>query len=274
MSFYGNTFYELTNAFSTILIKKMYDDITAEELRAVGLEGKFTLAPGNQWISMNVNKDSNTCEILHKESQSGDFSGIQVVEDIDNSIALKAGDTIKVDSFIYDGAGHITGKGTSQYFTLPINETEINLEQLNSDMVDVKALNETQNGRLNSLEGTVSSQTTSLEDLDTRVGVVEEFGPRIDSLEQTSAIIGELNDLTANENLTITSAIGNIDNIIGEEFKFNTIVDYVANLSDEVTATDNQVKLNLTGIKVAFQKLCNILNENGIEIDYNSLWEV
>lgn len=63
MSFYGNILYELTNAFSSIVVKNSGSlattfptyDTTDVTVPAVGLGGRFELDTGNKWIGLKGN---------------------------------------------------------------------------------------------------------------------------------------------------------------------------------------------------------------------------
>jgi hypothetical protein len=133
MSFYGNVFYELTNAFASFKIYKDLKDKDGTLLEALGTGGSFTFAPGNKWITLEANPTDYKCSIAHSELHEEDIN-VMPFDKVDaaagTSTELKAGDTIAVPAFQYDMAGHIINTNTLKYFTLPMSETETNIEDL------------------------------------------------------------------------------------------------------------------------------------------------
>ena len=164
MSFYGNVFQELTNAFASFIIQSKYNDVNSKTtMEAIGTGGKFTFAPGNEWIELGANTNDYVCSIKHA-SVNADRIGTQVIPfavataaDTGTTTALTAGTTIKVPKFKYDQAGHIITSEDYDLYKLPINETESNIEDLRDRMTVLEEAETRQDQTIQELGTTVNS---------------------------------------------------------------------------------------------------------------------
>jgi hypothetical protein len=91
---------------------------------------------------------------------------------------------------------------------------------------------------------------------------VEEFDSRIDALENSSKdindLLGKRSDLTEEASMTITQAIGNIDELL-DSTAYNNICEGVVELTGRVNATNLALNGNLLVVKGVFEKLCKSL---------------
>ena len=283
MSFYGNVFYELTNAFDSFIIQSKFDDEDSKKiLKAVGTGGDFTFAPGNHWIELNADSKNYILNINHamaNPDQDGNninpFS--KTTETVETPINLTAGDIIAVPTLKYDAAGHIIETDSMSYYKLPMNETETNIEDLRERMNEIEGAEAEQNNQIKEFANTIQNYDETLTTLDDRVVNVEALGSEVKELQNTSDVVvgllGERKNMTKEEDLTITEIIGNFDNLL-DTFKCNNLSNGVGILAQEVTAANSSINNNALAAKLAIKNLCEALKENGINIDHNSLWEV
>lgn len=283
MSFYGNVFYELTNAFASFIIQSKFNDEDSKRiLKAVGTGGDFTFAPGNRWIELNADTENYILNINHtiaNPDQDGNninpFS--KTAEPVETPINLTAGDIIAVPTLKYDAAGHIIKADSMSYYKLPMNETETNIEDLRERMSEIEGTEEKQNNQIKEFANTIQSYDETLITLDNRVVKVEALGPEVKELQDTSIVVAELlgerKNMTEEKDLTVTEVIGNFDNLL-DTFKCNDLSTGMGILVQEVTAANSSINNNALAAKLAIKNLCEALKENGISIDHNSLWEV
>ena len=288
MSFYGQVFYELTNAFASVFIKSKITDTELIGLEAQGTGGKITFVPGNAWIELDADKKNYICSINHAELDANrSKTTVEPFQKVSaaagTSTALKAGDTVAVPTFQYDAAGHIVKTDKIKYFTLPINETETNIQDLQDRMQTLEAAEDTQNNRLKTLEDTFDNHTNSIEDLDSRVIELETLPERVVDLEtaadNTANLLGNRADMTEDENLTVSKIIGDFDNNI-TALKYDSVTDGISSLAQSVNAANSSISNNALAVRVAIKNLCDILNAYGITdqdgnpIDSNKLWNI
>ena len=154
MGFYGQVFYEISNAFATIAVKNLQDQIV--DLKATGTGGTLTMAPGNEWIDL---EGSNyTCFVKHVQSYDGEENVPIIQKSVINqndAAILQPGDRVDIPTFTIDRAGHISEVSISQ-FKLPINEVEDKTQQLEEDMRNLETrvntkMTETQNNINNNI---------------------------------------------------------------------------------------------------------------------------
>jgi hypothetical protein len=101
-SFYGNVFYEIANAFSSILVYKTFGATAAEELKALGTGGSFGFTPLNKWITLDVDSKNYLCKIGHNTIEKAENIvpfGVSNKTDI-TPINLSAGTIIAVPTLI------------------------------------------------------------------------------------------------------------------------------------------------------------------------------
>lgn len=283
MSFYGNVFYELTNAFASFIIQSKFNDEDSKKiLEAVGTGGDFTFAPGNRWIELNADANNYTLNINHatiNPNQDGNnispFS--KTTEPVDAPTNLTAGDIIAVPTLKYDAAGHIIKADSMSYYKLPMNETETNIQDLRDRMNEIEEAENEQNNQIREFANTIQNYDETLETLDNRVANVETLDPEVKKLQDTSAVVvgllGERENMTKKEDLTVTEVIGNFDNLL-TTFKCNDLSTGLGTLAQEVTAANSSINNNALAAKLAIKNLCDALKENGINIDYDALWDV
>ena len=274
MGFYGQVFYELTDALSKIIVKTSATDSSPVELKAAGVGGGITIEPKNKWITLNADAPNRVLQFGHLTGDKGQTVAplTKVSNSVSGATQLQAADTIAVQKFKYDDAGHVS-LDSVDYYKLPISETEINIEDLQNRMTILESNNTDQNSRLDVLEATFEEHTNSIESLNERVATTEELIPKVATLEEASALIGNRSDMTKNEALTITKAIGNMDTL-SEQLKCSSLAQGVTNIAAEINATNSSISNNALATKLAIKNLCNALAEQGIIINYDSLWEV
>lgn len=323
MSFYGNVFYELTNAFATIAIKNSGKSLKSFinpgqdiELPAAGLEGKVSIDTGNKWINLQGSPEELMFKVYHSKKDENDKSNN--VESVkipaaapNNAVELKPGDYLQINKFFYDDAGHVTTSGTSDYYRLPISDTDKDMTDLQERMDALEKDQSDVTNAFEQLEVQVKNNDTQLIDLekvvgkqpslssDSSVNIIDAIG-NVDSLNASIVetigdmsylnknsiveTIGNMNDLNKD---SIVDAIGNMNELSDNH---DTIVQAIGNMK-ELNNTDNIVQNILTvksdmkaqsttidyqgiAIKNAIEKLVEALNDQGINIDFDSLWEV
>lgn len=324
MSFYGNVFQELTTAFTSIVIQSKFNDATVTQIDPLGTGGKFTFAPGDEWITMDGDAERYACLVKHAAADSA-RQGV-VTNPFSRATAaagalteLAAGDIIAVPAIKYDNAGHIINTDTINYFKLPpLNDIEVNVKDLQDRMDSIEVNEESQNSRMGAIEDTYqgftesmqsiedqmetltkaedaqntdietltmtsSSHQTSIEDLQSRTIALEDLPPKVQTLEEISKttveLLGTRDNMTTEENLTITEVIGDFDTL-NKNLKYNDICDGLTTLTSGVAAANSSTSNNALAVRVAINKLCDILNAYGITdqdgnpIDSNKLWNI
>lgn len=269
MSFYGNVFYELTNAFSSFIIKNsgkskktfITPSTTPVEVTSVGLGGKFNLDTGNKWLGLEGNFDNKSCHIYHAERDATDHSNSAsslTKQDtaIDGAIELSPGGYIKTVQFYYDNAGHVTGT-TPVFYRLPQSETEKDIESLKDRMDTIEEADEAQ---AEQLEGFTSQ-------LDTTNKNVGNATNRVATLE---GIVGNKSDFTFSDK-TLASVMGPTDGF-NTNYGSSTVSGVFEALSSRIGDNTRSIGNNDLVVKVAIKNLCNALNAEGINVDYDSLW--
>ncbi len=287
MSFYGRVFYELSSAFASIVIKKKYSDTEGIPLVAVGTGGTLTFQPGNQWIEMDVNSDDYVCAIKHaasddERSAKGTITPFKRETTAQASaVQLVAADTISVPVFSYDDAGHVIKIVDTQYYKMPISETESDIIQLQADMKSLKENEDNQNTSINILTDATEQCSSDIELLDERIGNLEPYTRQVDSnqtaIEALENLVGSRADMFAESTMTISQYLGSYG-----KMGYDTIADGIQTLRNDVTAANSSTANNALATKLALKKLCDILNSctlidasgNRVVIDYTSLWDV
>lgn len=308
MSFYGNVFYELTNAFATIAIKNSGKSLKSfidpgqnTELPAAGLEGKVSIDTGNKWINLQGSPEELMFKVYHSKKDENDKSNNVKPIEIpatapDSAVELKPGDYLQINKFFYDDAGHVTTSGTSDYYRLPISDTDKDMADLQERMDALEKDQSDVTDAFEQLEAQVKDNDTQLTDLekvvgkqpslssDSNVNIIDAIG-NVDSLN--ASIVETIGDMSYLNKDSIVDAIGNMDELSDNH---DTIVQAIGNMR-ELNNADNIVQNILTvksdmkaqsttidyqgiAIKNAIEKLVEALNEQGISIDFDSLWEV
>lgn len=270
MSFYGNILYELTNAFSSIIVKNSGSLATTfptansseVEVPAIGLGGRFELNAGNKWIGLSGNAENQSCLVFHQPLDSADttysFKTISNPDNATGAIELAPGDYIAGTQVTYDGAGHVTGAQQIAY-KLPVSDTEKDVEDIKSRMTTIEASDMAQTQSISKNSNNIGTLNSSLTTLSTQLGELDKR-------------IGLQYELTTDNNMTITRAIGNVDTL-----KSATAADNVCNSIVALQTSVNKQNAAITDISLAqqvvIQRLCKQLKDAGINIDENALWE-
>lgn len=270
MSFYGNVFYELTNAFSSFIIKNSgktkKDFITPSsspvEVTSVGLGGKFNIDTGNKWLGLKGNFDNKSCHIYHSQIDTTDQShsaNAFAKQDtaVEGAIELSPGGYIKTVQFYYDDAGHVTGT-TPTFYRLPQSETEKDIESLKDRMTKIEKADGEQAKELEGFTTSLNSANDKITGVSNRTGTLE-------------GIVGARSSFTFDNNKTIASVIGPTDSF-NTNYGSNTISGVFEQLSGRIDGSARSIENNDLVVKVAIKNLCDALQANGINVDYNSLW--
>ena len=140
MSFYGNVFYELQNAFSKMIVKHKYNEDATTAMTVVGLDGQITMAPNNEWITLTADPETVRCGITHKEIEAAGSADTfnQAPKNAAPVTTLSFEEPFKSVVIDYDKAGHVTGV-TEQYLKLPISDTDAHIKHT-SDADDTTTL--------------------------------------------------------------------------------------------------------------------------------------
>lgn len=308
MSFYGNVFYELTNAFATIAIKNSGKSLKSfispgqdTELPAAGLEGKVSIDTGNKWINLQGSPEELMFKVYHSKKDENDKSNN--VESIEtpaaapnNAVELKPGDYLQINKFFYDDAGHVTTSGVSDYYRLPISDTDKDMADLQERMDALKKDQSDITDAFEQLEVQVKDNDTQLIDLekvvgkqsslssDSSVNIIDAIG-NVDSLN--ASIVETIGDVDYLNKDSIVDAIGNMDELsdnhdtivqaIGNMRELNntdTLTQNILTIKSDMKAQSTTIDYQGIAIKNAIEKLVKVLNEQGINIDFDSLWKV
>lgn len=281
MSFYGNVFYGVADAFASLFIKNngRYQDrfispnTEPVEIPAVGLGGYFNIDSGNKWINLAGDLNSHSCYIYHaapREEDGFNSAGSFVLtdnvpEDVHN---LQPGETFASANIYYDNAGHITGVYPT-VFKLPISDTQKDLQELQDRMTSCEETNTAQeesigtiNLNLGSLSSDLSSASSSLSTLSGFVGKKSDFVSETRALTNIIGSTYNLKQLFKDNGITISEAIINNNNLTkGIEGELST------QINDQSKALGNLD----TVTKTAFANLCTLLKEHNIDINYDDL---
>jgi alkyl hydroperoxide reductase subunit AhpF len=130
MSFYGNVFWELKNAFSKLIVKHKYNEDATTAMTVVGLDGQITLAPNNEWITLTADQDTVRCGITHKEIAAAGsidtFNQAPADTPAAQVTTLSFKEPFQAAVVNYDKAGHVTGV-TEKFVKLPISDTKAHI---------------------------------------------------------------------------------------------------------------------------------------------------
>ncbi len=289
MSFYGQVFYELGDAFAKFIVKKSALDTAPIEVKAVGTGGGITIEPKNQWITLEGDVANHTIKFGHITGEKGQTVAPLTKHgtEVAGATQLKAADTIAIQKFKYDDAGHVSLDNVA-YYKLPISEAEIDIADLKTRMTTLETGDEEQEKRLNEVETLVETyedRVSTLEDTATTTGqtlaeYADHFNTLDDSAEQFESDIDGLTDLlgarasmTKDTTTSVTKVIGPTDDLL-KGLKCDNLSECISSLKTEINNSNSSIGNNATAVRVAIKNLCDILNENNITVDYNSLWEV
>lgn len=210
MSFYGSIYYQAGEALTKVFIqnfgKNKTDFLTENledevEIKADGRKGSLYLNNGNRWLSLKGDAENNLCTIYHNAPDETNLSqylvpitkteqpptGTQIVE-----LPLSDDVYFSTPAIYYDEAGHVIPTGNVMYFKIP----KIAIQQGIDDLT----------ARITTVEETVNK------DHEDRIGKMEQKADGLDtSLKGLSQVVGYKSDMTDNNELTITGAIGDMD---------------------------------------------------------------
>lgn len=212
MSFYGSIYYQAGEAIAKVLIENagknsvnFYDEALVEdevEISANGRKGTFGLSRGNRWIQLVANKEENTCSIYHNKPDEEKVStfilpfdktenpgtGAEVTE-----LSLSDEVYLQVPTIYYDEAGHLVPTGNIKYFRIPKIQIQASIDDLSL---------------------TVEALEKSVDEVDKRLQNTESLNEsQKSSISTLQSIVGPRGNLTSTPNVSITSAIGNIDKL-------------------------------------------------------------
>lgn len=150
MSFYGSVFYELSNAFASFLIKSTTSDTEGTKITAMGKEDILYMSPANEWIELLADDSKHEISVKHtltskNRTAKEAISSTQEQDKPANTTQLDDGDTFSIPIIKYDQAGHIIDASEKKYFTLPVNQLEIDVDSLQDRMSKIEATEESQN---------------------------------------------------------------------------------------------------------------------------------
>ena len=300
MGFYGSVFYELSNAFASFLIKSTSSDTEGTKITAMGKEDILYMSPANEWIELLADDSKHEISVKHTLTSKNRTAKETIYSSNEqnkpaNTTQLDDGDTFSIPIIKYDQAGHVIDASEKKYFTLPVNQLEIDVDSLQDRMSKIEATEESQNKAIEDAQesfeellalnlGELAARvdeteiiTQSVKDHPDRMVAVEEIcenvkdlPDRVVELEEKAETFGNISEITENENATFASIIGNFDNTIGTE-KATDICSYVAEISGRLNGTNTAMNNQALATELILRKLCNALADNGIEIDYDSL---
>lgn len=211
MGFYGNVFYQLTNAFGKLGIKN--DGLTKEQfpsevsnektISAIGLESSVEMNTGNKWIKLDSDPEEATITIYHAPIDETTEDKLKInafkVEDGVGAVELQPGMCVATPVFSYDKAGHIIGVDSFDYFKLPFTDFEANLEEIQTN--------------ISNLQKNDNKQDDAITTLDERCAKEDEaLAERCSKLEEKNNFLGDKTSYTTEDSdLTVTSSLGDMD---------------------------------------------------------------
>lgn len=287
MGFYGNSFYQLTNAFGKFIVKNAgknkTDFITpgseSVENTAIGLGATYAFDTGNKWISLQGNSADGVCTIFHapldESDKNNSMATIEKASANASATQLVAGDYLEVPKLSWDNAGHITGTDGSNWYRLPVSQTETDIQDLKDRMSDIESNDTTQNTTLTTLDDRVESlevlpdlvgRRTSFTSFNSEKTITQALGnvetmenqyqggatevdsfsdavldldARATELESQLAFIGDRTALSTDATMTLVSAIGNMDKIT--EAAYTDLVSAIITLTNSVNTINSSI---------------------------------
>ena len=275
MSFYGQVIYELTNAFSDIVIRNsgksnsnFNTNIQTEtNVPAAGLENKFYLDSGNKWVSLEGNPNSYTCKIYHSQLDNKDKSNtintFSTIEEDAGAKQLEPGQYFTIDKIHYDNAGHVTSSEPVSY-QLPITDIEADISELNSRVETLETDNTDNKTNIGTAQSDIANLKEGLDIANSEIVRVEET--ITEDLSDLSKLVGPRMNFSLDSSDNLTKAFGNYN-----DFKAAT-----GNATSIAQAFINQqsiIDANLLAVKAVTKNLCDALAKDNIIIDSDSLWK-
>lgn len=272
MGFYGQVIYELTNAFSNIIIRNsgknnsnFNNNIQSEvNIPASGLENKFCIDSGNKWVNLEGNSNNYTCKIYHshldEKDKSNTINNFSIINENDKAKQLKSGQYFTIDKIHYDNAGHITSSEPVSY-QLPITEVEADISNLNNRVGILEKDN-------NDNKRNIGQIQTNITDL------VDDLGTTNSNLNEVDGLVGPRVNFSLNSSDSLTKAFGNYNDFkLAVGSNITTVAGAFANLNEKFLKVNNQINDASLAARYATQKLCEALKQYDITIDSNALWE-
>lgn len=295
MGFYGQVFYEISNAFATIAVRNLAGNTV--DLKATGTGGTLTMAPGEEdkWIDMYGK--NYTCFVKHVTpyfEQSVVPTIKKSATNQSSATVLQPGDYVDMPTFTVDEAGHVSKISISQ-FRLPINEVEDKTQQLETAMTELEA-------RVNNTVSTLSNSVGDLSDkFDAYDGDIETVNNAAQKgiADNAAAIEANAGDISINrdnistnanniqtnadgivtnksniealqkivgdsklstkeqDSITITGILGNM-----EEFIYDSVAEGMTELTARANGSDASISSQALAMKTIINNLCAIINEN------------
>ena len=281
MSFYGNIFYGVADAFASLFIKNTgrFQDIFAVtegnpiEIPAIGKGSHFSLDSGNKWIELIGDLNSQTCYIYHAKPKEEDgfnvassFGVAQYGEE--NIHELSPGESFSASNIYYDNAGHVTKVEPISY-KLPLSESEADVEEVKQEIEEIKSINEVQDANISNLELNYNS-------------LIGEQNDIASDLSTLTTLVGSKGNLGLLETRPITAVIGPVKASLKDEFNDNAVTVCSAilslkNESDQLTEDLKGWESKLGDVssanRAALKNLCEALEAYNITINPDDLWE-
>lgn len=211
MSFYGSIYYQAGEAITKVFIqnfgknKNTFPNAVDDEveIKADGRKGSFYLNSGNKWVVLDGSSENNLCTIYHSKPDETNLNQyVMPLEKADTPpadaqvINLSLADDIYLSSpaIYYDEAGHMIPTGQIMYFKIPKIDIQQGIDDLESRTKNLEiTVNDSHEKRILDTENKTQGLDSALTTLRTNVGY--------------------RTDMTKNEDLSITRAIGNIDDM-------------------------------------------------------------
>ena len=254
MSFYGNVYYQLIDAFYKAAIKNngknkndfIPNDSPDEAIDlANGRKGEITLDTGNRWIRLSSSDEDGTNAyyiVWHGQPDpmaDNEHSGFDIVTENDKATKLISGGYFSTDVVKYDDAGHIS-KIDKKYFQLPDPDYEVSAltDRVKKNEDDIKDINET---KLVSINKRDDDQDKEIDDIQEQLKIVdpEAIDKRFQPLEEFKTTAGE----AIGKN---TENIETLDKNTTE--RFQAVEKYTGQTDSSTNLTDGEKQWNLSEI--------------------------
>lgn len=271
MGFYGQVIYELTNAFSNMVIRNsgknnsnFNNNIQSEvNIPASGLENKFCIDSGNKWVNLEGNSNNYTCKIYHshldEKDKSNTINNFSIINKNDKAKQLEPGQYFTIDKIHYDNAGHITSSEPVSY-QLPITEVEADISNLDNRVGILEKDNTDNKGNIGQIQIDITDLGNSLDTTNLNLDKVE------GNLSDLSELVGPRMNFSFDSSDSLTKAFGNYN-----DFKLAT--GNAANVAQAFENQKNIIDTNLLAVRKVTEKLCEALRQYDIIIDSDNLWQ-
>ena len=230
MGFYGSVFYELSNAFASFLIKSTVKDEEGTKITAMGKEDILYMSPANEWIELLADDSKHEISVKHaltskSRSTKGTISSAKEQSKPTGATQLDDGDTFSIPIIKYDEAGHVIDASGKKYFTLPVNQLEIDVDSLQARMSKIEATEESQNKAIEDAQ-------ESFEEL-----LALNLGELASRVDETEIITQAVKDHPARM-IAVEEICENVKDLPDRVVAVEEICETVKDLPDRVVATE------------------------------------